>query len=505
MPQSKSLTVNIIANNIGVIGQILIAFFLSPFLVKTLGDTQYGIWTLVVALSGYMSLLDFGLSSGVTRYIANYQATNDRSSMNEVINSSLSMAFIISTLLIILSPLIANIVIQSFSLKDTSSSILHMLIIIVAFDMAVFIITGVFRGIFGGFQRFDIINIAQLLSALIKALAFYYYLSAGHGLITMGVISVVSNLLLVLIFYTIIQRKHSYIRFSLSFIRKEKVKLMFGYSKFIFLAMLSSQILSYSGSLVVAIFFGAAAVTWFSIPFTLVEYAKQFILALTRSYIPLFSKLDGENNTGEIYKNYLSGTKVVLIFSNLLCIGMIVFGDTFIAIWMGEYYALKAEFLIYIMFLALYFISPHLIAYALMQGLSIHQHYAKANLILSIVSIVLSVILAKIWGLEGVALGAAIPQIIFCGFMIPYYVAKKQSYSVKTFFKETHFKTLFPTLILWGILYILKVNYEPDGYLLLIVEAFIGTIFYLLFTYFIALNKTEKILALKLVKKIQRR
>ena len=49
---------------------IAISFYLMPFLIRSLGDSTYGIWTLVGEFLGYYGLMDIGLSSAVSRFIS---------------------------------------------------------------------------------------------------------------------------------------------------------------------------------------------------------------------------------------------------------------------------------------------------------------------------------------------------------------------------------------------------------------------------------------------------
>ena len=49
---------NIVSNWVGFSVQVAVAFFLTPFILHSLGDTRYGIWSLVIGLTGYYGLLD---------------------------------------------------------------------------------------------------------------------------------------------------------------------------------------------------------------------------------------------------------------------------------------------------------------------------------------------------------------------------------------------------------------------------------------------------------------
>ena len=51
---------NLLANWVGHGANVVVLFFLSPFVVHTLGKTEYGIWSLLSVLTGYMGLFDLG-------------------------------------------------------------------------------------------------------------------------------------------------------------------------------------------------------------------------------------------------------------------------------------------------------------------------------------------------------------------------------------------------------------------------------------------------------------
>jgi len=52
---------NVAANWGGFAFSILVTFFLSPFVVRHLGNGSYGVWTLIGSLTGYLGLLDMGV------------------------------------------------------------------------------------------------------------------------------------------------------------------------------------------------------------------------------------------------------------------------------------------------------------------------------------------------------------------------------------------------------------------------------------------------------------
>jgi O-antigen/teichoic acid export membrane protein len=492
MTLGRKLFKNIASNYIGVVGQILIAFFLSPFLVHTLGDTRYGIWTVVASLTGYLSILDLGIGAALTRFIARYYQQNDFDKINRILSSGLVIFCLIGGVIITLSPLISWGMTALFSFDEKYLKTVQILIIIVSFDMAVFVIAGTFRGVLAGFQRFEVINIARLFALVFKAIAFYIFLSDGYGLLAMGFLSLAANSMIVLISVIFIKVYYPTVKFKHSTVNKKSVNEIFHFSKFVFISMLAFQVLFYSDSFIIGYFLGMSAITYYSIPWSLTLYAQQICLSVSRSYIPAFSELDSEGNQDKIRFYYISGTRVILFISNLFFGGMIVLGAPFISIWMGSKYAVQAEPLIITFFITLYFLSPNFISYAYLQGCNNHKFYAYLSMLVALLNVILSIFLIEKMGLIGVAIGAAIPQILIFGFFIPIYVSKSLKLSYFEFLRSTHFNLLVPTIFLVVSLYMMKMIFIPQEFFVLFLQGSVGAFLYVISVYFISLNHDER-------------
>ena len=70
MSDARYLLRSSIARTVFAIAQVVIAFFMMPYLVRTLGERWYGIWVVISGLVGNYYLLDLGLAMSVTRFIA---------------------------------------------------------------------------------------------------------------------------------------------------------------------------------------------------------------------------------------------------------------------------------------------------------------------------------------------------------------------------------------------------------------------------------------------------
>src|SRR4030095_15283 len=66
---------------------IAATYVLTPFVIHTFGHEGYGTWTLITALTGYMSLLALGVPVACVRDRAAHVAVRDTGAMNRVIGS----------------------------------------------------------------------------------------------------------------------------------------------------------------------------------------------------------------------------------------------------------------------------------------------------------------------------------------------------------------------------------------------------------------------------------
>lgn len=61
-----------------MIFEVLSTLLLTPFIISILGQAEYGVYKLVVAINAYLLLLDLGVGNAIIRYIAKYRVENDR-------------------------------------------------------------------------------------------------------------------------------------------------------------------------------------------------------------------------------------------------------------------------------------------------------------------------------------------------------------------------------------------------------------------------------------------
>jgi O-antigen/teichoic acid export membrane protein len=477
---------------VGIGGSIVIAFLLSPFLIHTLGDTNYGVWSVIAALTGYMALLDLGVSSAVAKYVSKYKALDDYPSLNKVMNTALLLLLCVSVLLVVVSPLLSSGMVRFFGFEDELANTVGKLIIVASVDIAIFVATNVLVGAYYGFQRYEIINAVNLTVAIGKALAFYWALSNGHGLLAMGVISLLCNVIVTTLLFLVLKKIEPGVRLNPAGASKATAFSIYDYSKYTFLSMLAMQLVYYSDAFVIGYFLSAAAITIYTIPWSLSEYTNKLMLAVTQTFVPVFSEQDATEGSQVIYNTYITGTKFMLVLSNLVCLGVLANGDFFIALWMGEKYAVQCSAILAILFTTQLIKGPQLLSYSILLGTSNHKRYSYYNFGFSILNLILSILLVQKFGLVGVAAGTAITQITLYGIVTPVLTLRAINASLLGYLKKTYFRILPSSALLFVLLKYLSTLKTPDSYAVLLGQAGVAAFVYLVSVYFTLLDSDER-------------
>ena len=74
---------------------------LTPLIINKLGDAEYGLYTLIGALVGYISVLDFGLNNTIVRFVAKYRVKGDKIGEENFLAISMVIYAIISVIIIV--------------------------------------------------------------------------------------------------------------------------------------------------------------------------------------------------------------------------------------------------------------------------------------------------------------------------------------------------------------------------------------------------------------------
>ena len=427
---------------IGFFAVAIISLMMTPFVIHSLGDKMYGLWVFLGTFLGYYGLMDFGISSAIQRYYSKALVIEDYDEANIIINTSLIIFTCIGFMVLIVSFGIAVIVPMIMNNLD-EKKLFEIVIIIMGINFALGFPLRVFSGILCVHLRHDINSGLEITKLIIRTFFVIIYLSNGHGIIALAIITLLSDVIFYMIKYLFCRYKYKFIVISMKYFDKKRILTLFEYSLYTFIIQISDQLRFNIDNLVIASCIGLNSVTMFSVAASLVRYFMNFIVSAVGITLPIFSKYDALGDLDSIRDKYLFVTKICSYLSLLVGSYLVIFGKQFIDKWMGINY-IQSYYIMLILLVPFIFDLMQTTCSSLLCGMSKHKYYAYSNTLEGVANLILSLILVKHIGLYGVALGTAIPMLISKIIVQPIYTCR----IIKISCFEYYLKFMAPILCL---------------------------------------------------------
>ena len=490
-----------ILSYINIIISIITGFVVSPLLVHGLGSSEYGAYQMTAALIGYVSVLDFGLHSSITRFVSKYQAAKDEKGQQNFIGVSLLLFSAIAIMILLVGGVLYAKVPTIYSKSATPEEIciIRQLLIVLIINLAVSMPGAVFESIAVAYERFIFVKFTATIKMLLRFAAIILLGFWHYNAMTVVLIDFTLNILLIAthIAYCF-KTLHISIRIhdcSLRF-----VKSIFTFSLFVFIAGITDQINWKADTTILGIMLGTNAVTLYSVAGSLVGYYRNFSGAISGIFLPKAVKMVavGKSNT-DLTDLMIQIGRIQLMIISLILVGFITLGQEFIQLWMGEEF-IKAYTWFLIMAIPLVIPMTQSIGINIIEARNMHQFRAVVYFFIALANLVLTAVLVKYIGIIGAPIGTGLAMLIGNTLVINWYYQKKVGLEVGRFFKEVYLK-LAPEIL--GALFIcFVINYflQPaNSWLIFMVKAIVVGVIYIISIWTLGMNTQEKaqILALR--------
>ena len=407
---------------VNTIATALVSVLIMPFVVHTLGDRNYGIWTLVATFVGYYGVLELGLAAAVSRYLASSLGAADPEGCNRVFNTSLRLylglggvAFAVSCIIAALAP--------RFCRNAEDAALFWRIILILGASIALMFPTRVFKGVLEAHLRFDLTAGLELLSLFLRTGLMIPVLIAGYGVLGLAWTTFLTGIPSMVLHVYFAYKELPFLHFDPKYWERNTARTLFSYSAFSLIANLANILRFKLDAVVVAAFVGLAAVTHYKIGGVLTQYFLDLMSALMGVFPSVFSRQQGAQNYEAIKRTFFFASKISVCVASFIGFGMLAWGKPFIVRWMGPQYVDAYPVLVILVIGCTVSLwqGPSI---SLLYGISKLKFFALFNSIEGVANLVLSLVLVRRYGMIGVALGTLIPMLINKLFIQPVYVCR---------------------------------------------------------------------------------
>lgn len=492
MEASKERRNGMILSYVSIIINSVIQLLYTPFLIKMLGQSEYGLYSLVSSIIGYLTIMDLGFGNAIIVYTSKYHAQGKKED-EEKLHGMFNLLFIgIGILAAILGFILYLNMdgIFSNSLNTHELAKAKIMMLILSFNLFITFAFSIYSSIISAYEKFTFKKILAIMDSLLKPILMIPLLFLGFKSITLIVVITIVNVFVCMSNY-IFCRKKLNIKTKFKGFDKLIFKVILGYSIYIFLGEIVDKVNWNVDQCILGIVSGTTAVSVYSIAAQLNNMFILFSSTINGVFLPKISKMVAKNSSSEDLSNeFIRIGRIQFYIVFLLCSGFIIYGKQFIRFWVGTKFNTSY-------YVALFLIIPlcvplvQTLGLSIMQAMNKYKFRAITTSIMAIFNILISIILTKKFGPVGSAVGTAI-AITICNIIIMnYYYHKKLNLDIFRFWKNMFFmiiKYIVPIAIIIPFNIYFKINTAP----LFALSIFIYTIMYMITSYLFVMNQNEK-------------
>lgn len=481
-----------ILSYVSIILSTLVQLLYTPLLIRMLGQSEYGLYSLVSSIIGYLTVLDLGFGNAIIVYTAKYRAQKKYEEEKKLHGMFFVVYCLIGVLAGIIGILLYFLVPTIFGATMTSVELekMKIMMLILAFNLTMTFIFSIYSSIINAYEKFTFQKIMSILNTIMKPLLMIPLLFLGYKSITMCVVITIVNIIVLLSNYFYCKKK---LNVSIKFMGFDKAlfKTIFGYSFFIFLGVVVDKINWSADQFVLGAVSGTMAVSIYSVASQINTLFINLSTAVSSVLLPKMSKMvAGKASNEEITKEFIKVGRIQYLIIFLMGSGLTLFGKEFIISWVGSEY-IESYYVALILILPLCFPLIQNLGLSIMQAMNKYKFKSISTFIMAIFNIIISIFLAKIYGPIGAAIGTATALIICNIIIINIYYNKVIGIDVIKFWKEIikmSIPFIIPVIIILVIMYFIKLH----GFINLIVFGGIYTLIYFVVAYKLSMNEYEK-------------
>ena len=434
----NQLKAGVVLSYVSTAIMILIQLLYMPIMIRLLGKSEYGLYSLVSSVVSYLSLFSLGFTGAYLRFFARFYG--DKKKLASLNGMFLTLFSILSVIAAICGMILSFFPEQIFGSKLSDSELLkaRILMFILVINIAITLISSIFDSMIGAYEQFIFQRIVGLISTIVHPFLCLPLLLMGYGSVMIVVVTTGITIarFAVNIWFCIYKIK---IPVSFHGFQWRLLKEITVFSSFLLLNMIIDQINWNVDKLILGHTRGTEEIAVYGVASQINGLFITFSTTISSVFAPRVNHIavQKENNyQTEFTKLMAKIGRIQWMILGLLTGGFIVFGKYFIVhIYAGTGY--EDAYLA-----ALYLVIPALvpliqnIGIEMQRALNKHQFRSIIYLIMAVSNVGISIPLASKWGAVGSAMGTALSLMVGNGLIMNIFYHKVLKINIKYFWKE---------------------------------------------------------------------
>lgn len=476
MPVNQ-LKAGVVLNYVVIFLNTVVGLLYTPYMLRMMGQSEYGLYSLVASVIAYLTVLDLGFGNAIVRYTAKFRAEKKTEEQYEMFGMFFLLYLVIGIIAFGIGLGLYFNVDTLFGNTMTAVELdrARIMMLLLVANLAFTFPMSIWGSIIQAYEDFVFQKSLNIIRIILNTAVMICLLHFGYKAVAMVVVQTIFNVLTLVINFIYCRRKlniHIYFRFKhfhWGFLKEVAI-----YSFWIFLNAIMDRVYWSTGQFVLGAMVGTAAVAVFAIAIQLEGMYMQFSTAISSVFLPKVTAMVATNRSRkEISDLFIRTGRIQYIVLAYILSGFIIFGRQFIELWAGAGYS-DAYIISLLFFIPLTVPLIQNLGITILQARNEMKFRSVLYIIIALVSLAMQIVLTRHFGGIGCAMGVSGALVVGQILIMNVYYRRRQDLDIMTFWKEISKMSIVPIVLIFSSMLIIRHFFALDswGKLILGIAAF---------------------------------
>ena len=476
MPVNQ-LKAGVVLNYVVIILNTVVGLLYTPYMLRMMGQSEYGLYSLVASVIAYLTVLDLGFGNAIVRYTAKFRAEKKTEEQYEMFGMFFLLYLVIGIIAFGIGLGLYFNVGTLFGNTMTAVELdrARIMMLLLVANLAFTFPMSIWGSIIQAYEDFVFQKSLNIFRIILNTAVMICLLHFGYKAVAMVVVQTIFNVLTLVVNFIYCRRKlniHIYFRFKhfhWGFLKEVAI-----YSFWIFLNAIMDRVYWNTGQFVLGAIVGTAAVAVFAIAIQLEGMYMQFSTAISSVFLPKVTAMVATNRSRkEISDLFIRTGRIQYIVLAYILSGFIIFGRQFIELWAGAGYS-DAYIISLLFFIPLTVPLIQNLGITILQARNEMKFRSVLYIIIALVSLAMQIVLTRYFGGIGCAMGVSGALVVGQILIMNVYYRRRQDLDIKTFWKEISKMSIIPIVLIFSAMLVIRHFFALDswGKLILGIAAF---------------------------------
>ncbi len=327
---------NALFNIASFVVTMAVTFLLVPVMLFYLGPVGFGVWAIARVFVSYASLSDFGLSSTITKFVAELYPQREFQKLIRILQSAFILYTLIALLVVGLVWVFDNLLISTFF--STSGEFGADIRFVLLCSMAIFavnLVGTVFSAAINGLQRMQITNGITIVYWSVNGVLMYAALVAGLGLRGIVYANAIATAVSVACHAFFFFRLFGDLPLMRLRLHAADIIESVRFSKDIFIISIANSVHLHYDKLLLSSMVSLDSVSSYEVASRIIQAMRQVVVLMLNPILPVASELQAQDRGESLHRLYIRTVKYLVVFCFPLFAGVGVLAGPIITLWLG--------------------------------------------------------------------------------------------------------------------------------------------------------------------------